>query len=101
MCLFRQPLLGGLAAILSYAIATMAVTSFPGTMPLEPVDIYDRLLSAERSSGIDVTQHAYPFVFGLLAAMAVVCAAAAFHVSKPLQRRSPLGQRREAFSRVG
>ena len=92
MCLFRQPLVGGIAAILSYAIATMAVESFPGTMQLEPMAIYSNLLSAERSNGIDFRQHAYPFVFGLLAAMAVVCAAVAFHVAKPLQRRSPLGR---------
>ena len=92
MCLFRQPLVGGIAAILSYAIATMAVESFPGTMQLEPMAIYSNLLSAERSIGIDFRRHAYPFVFGLLAAMAVVCAAVAFHVAKPLQRRSPLGR---------
>lgn len=48
-------------------------------MQLEPMDIYTRLLSAERSIGIDFTRHA------------VVCAAVAFHVAKPLQRRSLLG----------
>ena len=84
-CLFRLPLIGGLFAILSYAIATMAITSFPATMHLEPVSIYNNLLSFERIGTVDFRQHGYPIVYGGLAMSAIVCAIVSFRVAKPLQ----------------
>ncbi len=86
-CTFRRPLIGGISAILCYAIATMAITSFPGTMQLEPVEIYNRLLSAERAGGIDFRQHGYPVVYGVLAVSAIVCSVASYRLAKPLQPR--------------
>jgi len=84
-CLFRQPLIGGVFAILSYAIATMAISSFPGTMQLEPVNIYNSLLSAERAGSVDFTRHVYPIVYGVLTASAVACSILACRIAKPFQ----------------
>ena len=86
-CLFRQPLIGGVFALLSYAIATMVITSFPGTMQLEPINVYNKLLSAERAGFINFTQHGYPIVFGLLAASAVACSIFSSHIAKPFQTK--------------
>ena len=86
-CMFRRPLIGGISAILLYAIVTMAITSFHGTMHLEPIDIYNRLLSAERAGGVDFRQHGYPLVYGILAVSTVVFSMASYRLSKPLQPR--------------
>lgn len=84
-CLFRQPLIGGVSAMLSFGIAMMAITSLPGTTQLEPLNIYNSLLVAERAGHVDFTQHGYPMVYGVLAASAVACSTVASRIAKPCQ----------------
>lgn len=92
-CLTRKPLFGGVLAILSFAIATMVITSFPATMQLEPVHIYNNLLSDERGGQIDLTKHAYPIVYGLLVASAIACSIVSSHFAKPFQLTFPRNSR--------
>ncbi len=86
-CLFRQPLMGGVCAILYYAIATMAITAFPGTMKLEPGNTYNDLHSSERSGIIDFTKHGYPIVYSALAVLAILGSIASNQVAKPIQSK--------------
>lgn len=81
-CLFRRPLIGGVLAILSYSAVSIALTTFPGTMQLEPISVYNDLLRAERAGVIDFTQHGYPLVYGMLLAMAAIFSLVSLRVAR-------------------
>jgi len=85
-CSLRRPVIGGIAAILGYAVLTIGITAFPMTNPLEPINIYNSLLAAERAGKIDLTQHGYPLVFGIQSALIFLFAILAFQLAKPLQK---------------
>ncbi len=85
-CVFRRPLIGGICAVICYTVATTAVTYFPGTMHLDPVNIYNELITTERASTVDLMQHSYPLVYGVLAISVIVSAFASSRFAKPLQQ---------------
>jgi hypothetical protein len=87
-CSLRRHVIGGIAAILGYAVLTIGITAFPMTNPLEPINIYNSLLAAERAGKIDLTQHGYPLVFGIQLISVFALAAIAYRFAKPLQPTS-------------
>ncbi|MCC6511255.1 MAG: hypothetical protein IT423_19295 [Pirellulaceae bacterium] len=82
-CLFRRPLIGGVLAVLSYSAVSIALTTFPGTMQLDPLSVYNDLLITERNGVIDFTQHGYPLVYGVLLAMAAIFSLVSLRVARP------------------
>lgn len=84
-CWLRKPVIGGFLAILGYAVLTIAITAFPISTSLEPIDIYNALLQAERAGQVDFTQHGYPLVYGILAISTFVIAVLSSRLAKPLQ----------------
>ena len=63
--------MGGILAILGYTVLTIAISTFPMTNQLEPIDVFNNLLMAERGlqsadriGHLDFTQHGYPLVYG-------------------------------------
>ncbi len=87
-CWLRRPVIGGILAILGYAVLTIAITAFPMTNPLEPINIFNALLSAERAGQVDFTQHGYPLVYGLLAVSIFILALLSSRLARPLQPAS-------------
>jgi hypothetical protein len=83
-CWLRRPAIGGILAILGYAVLTVAITAFPQTHHLDPIDIYNRLIEAERAGHLDFQQHGYPLVYGMLAASILLLAALASRLARPL-----------------
>ncbi len=63
-CWFRRPVIGGILAILGYTLLHVAITTFPMTDRLEPINVYNAVLSAELAGQVDFTQHGYPLVYG-------------------------------------
>jgi len=84
-CWLRRPVVGGILAILGYAILTVAITAFPLTIELDPMNIYNHLLQAERDGHLDFTQHQYPVVYCILALSIIVLAFLASRLATPLQ----------------
>lgn len=84
-CWLRRSVIGGILAILGYAVFTIAITAFPTTNRLEPINIYNALLSAERAGKVDFAQHGYPLVYGVLALSSLMIALFASRLAKPLQ----------------
>ena len=87
-CWFRRPVIGGILAILGYALLFVAATTFSTTNRLEPINVYDALLSAERSGQVDFKQHGYPLVYGALVVAIVLLALLSCRVARPLQPTS-------------
>ena len=87
-CLFRRPVIGGIVAILGYTLLHVAITTFPTTSRLEPVNVYNELLRAERSGQTDFTQHGYPLVYGILVVAIVLLAILSSRLARPLQPTS-------------
>lgn len=87
-CWLRRPVIGGIVAVFSYSALTMAITAFTETQHLEPIDIYNSLLSAERSGEIDFSQHGYPLVYGVLTAAIVTFAILSSRLARSLERSS-------------
>jgi len=87
-CWLRKPVIGGFLAILGYTVLTLAITSFPISTSLEPIDIYNDLLKAERAGQVDFTQHGYPLVYGVLAVSTLVLAVLSSRLARPLQPTS-------------
>jgi len=83
-CWFRRPVIGGILAVLLYVVLTMTVTAFTTTHNLEPLDVYNSLLSAERSGEIDFSQHGYPLVYSVLTAAVVAFAILSSRLARPL-----------------
>jgi hypothetical protein len=84
-CLFRRPVIGGILAMLGYAVLTIAISAFPRTDRLEPTNIFNDLLAAERSGRVDFTQHGYPLVYGVLLISIVLLALLSSRLARPLQ----------------
>ncbi len=87
-CWFRRPVIGGILAILGYSVLEVAITAFPRTARLEPINVFNELLSAERSGQVDFTQHGYPLVYGVLVVSIVLLALLSSRLARPLQTAS-------------
>jgi hypothetical protein len=84
-CWLRRPVIGGFLALFGYTVLTIAITTFPMTDHLEPFNVYNDLLQAERAGQVDFTQHGYPLVYGVLLASVFLCGLLAFRFAKPLE----------------
>jgi hypothetical protein len=87
-CWLRRPVIGGILAILGYTLLTVAIETFPMTSRLEPINVYNALLDAERSGQIDFKQHGYPVVYGVLLISIVLLALLSCRLARPLQPTS-------------
>ena len=87
-CWFRRPVIGGILAILGYHVLNVAITAFPMTSRLEPIDVMSELLTAERSGQLDFTQHGYPPVYGVHVVSIVLLALLSSRLARPLQPAS-------------
>jgi hypothetical protein len=86
-CWLRKPVMGGILAILGFAVVEVAIGAFPMTSPLDPIDVYNNLLEAERGGRVDFMQHGYPVVYGILAAAILVLGVVASRLVRPLEAR--------------
>jgi len=93
-CWFRRPVIGGIVAILGYTLLTVAITTFPMTNRLEPINVYNALLDAERSGHIGFNQHGYPVVYGVLVVSIVLLALLSCRLARPLQPTSVHSRRK-------
>jgi hypothetical protein len=85
-CWIRKPVIGALLAVLGYAVLSVAISTLPVTTGLDPINVYNELLRAERSmAGVDFRQHGYPLVYGVLAGLIVTLALGASHLVRPLE----------------
>ncbi len=87
-CWFRRPVIGGIVGILGYALPTVVIETFPTTNCLEPINVFNALLDAERTGHVDFTQHGYPLVYGALVVSTVVLALLSCRLARPLQPTS-------------
>ena len=62
----------------------VAITTFPMTDRLEPINVYNAMLSAERSGQVDFTQHGYPLVYGAQVVLVVLLALLSSRLARPL-----------------
>lgn len=84
-CWLRKPVIGGFVAIFGYGLLTIMLSTFPATESLEPVNIYNDLLHAERAGQIDFMQHGYPLVYGTLSVLVLLLALLSSRLARPLQ----------------
>ena len=84
-CWLRKPVIGGFLAILGFAVLTIAITAFPMTSALDPINVYNELLGAERTGQVDFRQHGYPLVYGGLAITTFLLALLSSRLARPLQ----------------
>ncbi len=87
-CWIRRPAIGGILAIVGYNVLGVAISAFPITSRLEPMDVFNELLSAERSGQVDFTRHGYPLVYGVLVVSTVLVALLSSRLARPLQPAS-------------
>jgi ABC-type transport system involved in multi-copper enzyme maturation permease subunit len=87
-CWLRKPVIGGFVALAGFVILTVAIGAFPATSPFEPINVYDKLLQAERARHMDFTRHGYPLVYGGLVLMILLIALFSYWLAKPLEPRS-------------
>lgn len=84
-CWLRKPVIGGILAILGYTVLTSAITAFPMTNHLDPINIYNELLVAERAGNVEFTGHGYPLVYGAIAASIIVFSLLSCRLARPLE----------------
>jgi hypothetical protein len=87
-CWFRRPVIGGILAILGFTLLHVAITTFSMTNRLEPINVYNELLWAERSGQVDFTRHGYPLVYGILVVSIVLLAILSCRLARPPQPTS-------------
>ncbi len=83
-CWYRRPVIGGILAILGYTLLFVAITTFPMTNRLEPINVYNSLLWSERAGQVDFTQHGYPLVYGAQVVLVVLLALLSSRLARPL-----------------
>jgi hypothetical protein len=89
-CWLRKPFVGGLMAVMGYLLVTVAMGAFRSTSTLEPINVYNRLCTAERRGGMEFGMHGYFPVYGSLVLMVLLLALLACQLAKPLQPVSAL-----------
>jgi hypothetical protein len=82
-CWLRKHVLGGFVAILGYVLMTAAMGAFGSS--LEPIHVYNQLLSAERAGRMEFTGHGYPLVYGAQTLLVLLIAAFSYRLAKPLE----------------
>lgn len=87
-CLFRRPVLGGLATFISFVLTTIVFESFTALRHFDPIDVYNNLAHAAQAAGgrPHLTAHNYPVV---AAGMAVVLLASLLIGGLALRRYAP------------
>lgn len=84
-CWLRRPVIGGIVAMFSFTIIMIAISTFSATQHLEPVTVYNALLSAERAGEFDFSKHGYPLTYGVLTIAIVAIAVMSSRLAQPLQ----------------
>lgn len=87
-CWLRRPVFGGIIAIASYVVLSVAITSLKSTYSFEPINVYNSLVSAEHSGSLDFSQSAYPLVYGTLTATILATAIISSRLARPFERPS-------------
>ena len=81
-CWLRRPVLAAALVILSYyLVSSIAFGFIPGTSEYEPIDVYNGLFHDERhvpGGSLNLLDHAYPAVYGTIAAIIVMAAIVAW-----------------------
>ncbi len=85
-CWLRKPVIGAFMAILGFAVLNIAITTFPLTDHLDPFTVYNNLLRDERAGHVDLTQHGYPLVYGVLAVSTFILGLVSSRFARPLER---------------
>jgi hypothetical protein len=87
-CLLRRPVLGGMAALGSFAMMTLGLEWWETTRPFDPLEVYNNLaLTATFPPGpVDFTAHGYPVV---ATAMGLILLASGIIAGLALQRYAP------------
>jgi hypothetical protein len=91
-CWLRRPILGATAAILAYGILTAALGTSQMTRHLDPLEVFNRMVSDERRSGLVLAAHGYPQVYATLAIACLLLGLASYYSSgtpRFLDTRSP------------
>jgi hypothetical protein len=68
-CVLRRPVLGGLAAIVTFAIAMAAIEWSSATRRFDPIEVYNRLNNmgpVETHGPLDFSAHGYPVVASVM-----------------------------------
>lgn len=87
-CWLRKPVIGGFLAVLSYTLLSVAMTTFPATNWLEPINVYYSMFIDERGLTDlqeNIAPNAYPIIFGTLTASVVGFAILSARLAKSLQ----------------
>ena len=85
-CWLRKPVIGAFMAILGFAVLNIAITTFPLTDHLDPINVYNNLLRDERAGHVDLTQHGYLLVYGVLAVSTFILGLVSSRFARPLER---------------
>lgn len=90
-CVVRKPVIGGFLAIFTYMVLMIVVTSFPQTNWMEPLQVYNDLLFAERQSNDSFfvldnpLLYKYSVVYGTMVASIVLFSVLAYRAARPLE----------------
>lgn len=87
-CWLRRPVLGGFLALIGYAVLSIALTTFPATNAMEPINVYNALVHAERAGRMEFSLHGYPEVYGALVLATVGLSLLASRLAAPLEPQS-------------
>jgi hypothetical protein len=87
-CLFRRPVLGGIATFISFMLTNIVFEWFSALRHFDPIDVYNNLAHAAQAAGgrTDLTAHHYPVV---AAGMAMVLLASLLIGGLALRRYTP------------
>jgi hypothetical protein len=85
-CWLRKPVIGAFMAILGFAVLNIAITTFPSTDHLDPINVFNNLLIDERAGHVDLTQHGYPLVYGVLGVSTFMLGLVSSRFARPLER---------------
>lgn len=93
-CLLRKPFLGGVLAIAVFSLFNILTELIPAAKAFNPINVHNNLLfeerglsNAQRITNFDLTQHEYPFVFGMMVLTIIAMAIISSRLTKPLQGR--------------
>jgi hypothetical protein len=86
ICLTRRPILGATLAIAGYFVTSTVLTSIFGEH-WDPIHIHNCLLGDEMQGALDLAQHGYPLVYGLLGVIIALSAWLALRAIRAPEQR--------------
>lgn len=81
-CVFKKPLIGSFVAVLCFIAVCLVLSVIPFTRDFDILSVFFNLQKSEQKGTINLIEHGYPIIYGLMAVATIACSYYASHFAR-------------------